>query len=70
MSEQNPEQPNEGSENDQEQSQDTPQAPQPAEPQPVQVAPGDQSETRQDTVLGKDYEVSKERGYRRVQEEG
>lgn len=44
----------------------TPEAPVAAEPQPVQVQPADQSEPK--TVLGKDYEVTPDRGFRQVQE--
>lgn len=39
-------------------------APVAAEPTAVTVAPADQSELKTDTVLGKNYEVTAERGYR------
>lgn len=43
-----------------------PDAPVAAEPEAVEVAPVDQSELKTDSVLGKDYEVSADRGYRVV----
>lgn len=45
----------------------TPEAPVAAEPAPVTVAPADQSEPKQANLLGKDYEVTPDRGYRQVQ---
>lgn len=68
MSEGTPENPTQGDPNQPTQS-DTPQAPEPAEPKPVPVEPADQSETKTDTVLGKDYEVTKDAGYRQVQQD-
>lgn len=65
MSEGTPENPTQGDPN----QSDTPQAPQPAEPKPVQVSPADQSEPKRETILGKDYEVTKDGGYRQVQEQ-
>jgi hypothetical protein len=74
MSEVNQEQPNEGDSSNQvggptPSQSETPQAPQAAEPKPVQVSPADQSEPKTDNVLGKDYEVTPDRGYRQVQEQ-
>lgn len=60
MTEENP-QPNEG-----DKPADSPEAPQPSEPQAVEVSPADQSDVKTDNVLGKDYEVTAERGYRRA----
>lgn len=68
MSEQNvePQAPAEQNEGDLQEA--TPEAPQAAEPKPVEVTPADQSGVKNDTVLGKDYEVSAERGYRQAQQ--
>lgn len=70
MTETNPEQP-QGDGSDQSNDSNTPQAPVPAEPKPVQVSPADQSDpnTKSDTILGADYEVTPDRGYRKVQEQ-
>lgn len=47
--------------------QDSPEAPEPTEPAPVEVSPADQSESEGKThnVLGQDYNVTPERGYRK-----
>lgn len=47
---------------------DPAEAPVAAEPKPVEVSPGT-ADVKSDTVLGKDYEVSPDRGYRVKQED-
>lgn len=41
-------------------------APEPTEAAPVEVSPEPTPGAKADTVLGKDYEVTPERGYRRT----